>query len=54
LEEKQRAEARERKETGVEWQQNHFQLEGESWTYKHSLDKRRDAFYKSVTGSPAI
>ena len=40
MEEKQRADARERKETGTEWKQQLFHLEGDTWVYNNTLDKR--------------
>ncbi|XP_064386753.1 oxysterol-binding protein-related protein 9-like [Halichondria panicea] len=41
IEEQQRADVRERKENGVEWEQKYFHLEGENWVYNTPLDKRR-------------
>jgi hypothetical protein len=43
LEEKQRADAREREETGTEWKQHHFYSDGEFWWYKRPLcDRMKD------------
>ncbi len=40
LEEQQRADARERKESGVEWERKLFHLEGDTWVFNNTLDKR--------------
>lgn len=49
LEEKQRADARQRKENNTEWEQAHFHLEGETWTFNNSLDKRKETFGSTGT-----
>ncbi|CAI8010194.1 Oxysterol-binding protein-related protein 9 [Geodia barretti] len=40
LEEKQRADARQRQESGVEWKQQFFHLEGDTWIYNTPLSSR--------------
>lgn len=40
LEEQQRSDARERAEQGIEWQQKHFDSDGETWWYKSTLSQR--------------
>lgn len=40
IEEQQRADARERKEKGVEWKQKLFHLEGDKWIYNNCLETR--------------
>ena len=50
LEEKQRADARERKESGMEWKQHLFHLEGETWVYNDTLDKRLAKLGESPSG----
>ncbi|KAL5487404.1 hypothetical protein EMCRGX_G019998 [Ephydatia muelleri] len=40
VEDQQRAEARKRQETGEEWKQRYFELEGEEWVFKNPLNAR--------------
>ena len=40
VENQQRAEARKRQETGEEWKQRYFELEGEEWMFKTPLNAR--------------
>jgi hypothetical protein len=40
LEEKQRADARQRQESGAEWKQQLFHLEGDTWIYNTPLSSR--------------
>lgn len=50
LEQQQRADARERKEKGVEWQQKLFHLEGERWMFNSPLDQRKDVLTPTEEG----
>lgn len=40
LEQKQRDEAKQRKETGTEWETRHFKPVGDAWIYANSLSQR--------------